>query len=84
MSALWIQALAVRLFGFDGITVLRPQVVEGVAAVALLDHLVRRRFGTAAGLLAALFLAVMPVSVATDRSTQLTGRGDRRSSVAIA
>ena len=66
--ALWIQALAVRLFGFHGITVLLPQVVEGVAAVALLDHLVRRRFGAGAGLLAALFLAVMPVSVATDRS----------------
>src|SRR5215813_15033132 len=66
--ALWIQALAVRLFGFHGITVLLPQVVEGVAAVALLDHLVRRRFGTAAGLLAALFLAVMPVAVAVDRS----------------
>ena len=66
--AFWIQALAVRLFGFHGITVLLPQVVEGVAAVALLDHLVRRRFGTGAGLLAALFLAVMPVSVATDRS----------------
>src|SRR5215472_265543 len=66
--ALWIQALAVGLFGFHGITVLLPQVVEGVAAVALLDHLVRRRFGTGAGLLAALFLAVTPVSVATDRS----------------
>ena len=45
-----------------------PQVLEGVAAVALLDYLVRRRFGAWAGMLAALFLAVMPVSVATDRS----------------
>ncbi|MGH7644408.1 MAG: glycosyltransferase family 39 protein [Gemmatimonadales bacterium] len=66
--ALWIQAIAARLFSFHGLTVLLPQVVEGVAAVALLDSLVRRRFGTAAGLLAALFLAVTPVSVATDRS----------------
>ncbi len=66
--ALWLQALTVKLFGFHGLAVLLPQVVEGVAAVALLDHLVRRRFGTAAGLLAALFLAVTPVSVATDRS----------------
>ena len=35
--ALWLQALAVKLFGFHGLTVLLPQVVEGVAAVALLD-----------------------------------------------
>lgn len=66
--ALWLQAIAVKLFGFHGLTVLLPQVIEGVAAVALLDHLVRRRFGAAAGLLAALFLAVTPISVATDRS----------------
>jgi 4-amino-4-deoxy-L-arabinose transferase-like glycosyltransferase len=66
--ALWLQAITVKLFGFHGLTVLLPQVVEGVAAVALLDYLVRRRFGTAAGLLTALFVAVTPVSVATDRS----------------
>jgi 4-amino-4-deoxy-L-arabinose transferase-like glycosyltransferase len=66
--ALWLQALAVKLFGFHGLTVLLPQVVEGVAAVALLDYLVRRRLGARAGVLAGLFLAVMPVSVATDRS----------------
>jgi 4-amino-4-deoxy-L-arabinose transferase-like glycosyltransferase len=66
--ALWLQALAVKLFGFHGLTVLLPQVLEGVAAVALLDYLVRRRLGAWAGWLAGLFLAVMPVSVATDRS----------------
>lgn len=66
--ALWLQALAVKLFGFHGLTVLLPQVAEGVAAVALLDYLVRRRLGARAGVLAGLFLAVMPVSVATDRS----------------
>jgi 4-amino-4-deoxy-L-arabinose transferase-like glycosyltransferase len=47
-----------------------PQVLEGIAAVALLYHLVRRSFGAAAGLLAALFLTLTPVSVAIDRSTQ--------------
>jgi 4-amino-4-deoxy-L-arabinose transferase-like glycosyltransferase len=66
--ALWLQALAVKLFGFHGLTVLLPQVAEGVAAVALLDYLVRRRLGARAGVLAGLFLAAMPVSVATDRS----------------
>lgn len=32
--ALWLQALAVKLFGFHGLTVLLPQGAEGVAALA--------------------------------------------------
>ena len=67
--AFWIQAASAKLFGFSGLSVLLPQVVEGVAAIILLFHLVRVRFGVAAALLAALFLALTPVSVAVDRST---------------
>src|SRR5690348_63568 len=69
--ALWVQVASVKLLGFQGLAVLLPQVVEGVAAVAILFHLVRRRFGAAAGLLAALLLALTPVSVAIDRSSNL-------------
>jgi 4-amino-4-deoxy-L-arabinose transferase-like glycosyltransferase len=58
-----------KLFGFDALSLLIPQALEGVAAVALLYHLVQRVFGAAAGLLAALFLALTPVSVAIDRSS---------------
>src|SRR5215831_8683336 len=67
--ALWIQVASVKLFGFRALSVLIPQALEGIAAVALLYHLVQRRFGAAAGLLAALFLALTPVSVAIDRSS---------------
>jgi len=67
--ALWIQTASVKLFGFHPLSVLVPQAIEGVAAVALLYHLVQRRFGAAAGLLAALFLAFTPISVAIDRSS---------------
>jgi 4-amino-4-deoxy-L-arabinose transferase-like glycosyltransferase len=67
--ASWIQVASVKLFGFHGWSVLLPQVLEGVAAVWIVHHLVKRRFGRAAGLLAALFLAVTPVSVAVDRSS---------------
>ncbi len=67
--AFWIQAASARIFGFSGLSVLLPQVCEGIASIVLLFHLVRRRFGAPAGLLAALFLTVMPVSVAVDRST---------------
>jgi 4-amino-4-deoxy-L-arabinose transferase-like glycosyltransferase len=67
--AMWIQVAAVKLFGFHGLSVLVPQVLEGLAAVWLVYHLLQRRFGPPAGLLAALFLAVTPVSVAVDRSS---------------
>jgi 4-amino-4-deoxy-L-arabinose transferase-like glycosyltransferase len=67
--ALWVQVASAKLFGFHELSVLLPQVLEGLGAVWLLHHLVRRRFGTGAGLLAGLFLAVTPVSVAVDRSS---------------
>jgi len=67
--AFWIQAASAKLFGFSGLSVLLPQVVEGAAAIILLFHLVRLRFGAGAALLAALFLTLTPMSVAVDRST---------------
>ena len=66
--AFWLQTASAKLLGFNRFAVLLPQVVEGVAAIALLYWLVRRQFGVPAGLLAALFLALTPISVAVDRS----------------
>ncbi len=67
--ALWIQVVSAKLFGFSGLSVLVPQVVEGVVAIVLVSYLVQRRFGPLASLLAALFLALTPISVAIDRSS---------------
>lgn len=67
--ALWIQVLSAKLFGFHGLAVLLPQALEGVMGVWLIYHIVRRCFDTSAGLFAALFLAITPVSVAIDRSS---------------
>src|SRR5262249_48419524 len=67
--AFWIQVASVKLSGFHALSVLIPQALEGVVAVALLHHLVGRIFGPAAGLLAALSLALTPVSIAIDRSS---------------
>jgi 4-amino-4-deoxy-L-arabinose transferase-like glycosyltransferase len=67
--AFWIQAASAKLFGFGSLSILLPQVLEGVLAIVLLYHLVQRHFGIAAGLVAALVLAVSPVSVAVDRSS---------------
>ena len=46
--ALWIQVASVKVLGFNGFALLLPQVLEGVAAVGILFHLVRRRFGAPA------------------------------------
>lgn len=66
--AFWPQVLAAKLIGFGPVALHLPQMLEGVAACALLWHLVARRFGERAGLLATLILAVTPISVAVDRT----------------
>ena len=65
--ALWVQAASAKVFGFSGLSLLIPEALAGVAAVALLYALVARYFGRTAGLVAALALAVSPVSVAVNR-----------------
>lgn len=65
---LWVQAARAKLLGFSGPSLLLPQALAGVAAVALLYWLVRRTWGPAAGLVAALALAVTPISVVTSRN----------------
>ncbi|MGK5553216.1 glycosyltransferase family 39 protein, partial [Actinomadura kijaniata] len=65
--ALWLMALSARVFGFNAWSVLLPQALAGVAAVALLHATVRRAFGEVAGLVAALALALTPITVAINR-----------------
>jgi 4-amino-4-deoxy-L-arabinose transferase-like glycosyltransferase len=61
-ASLWVMALSGRIFGFGSWSMLVPQVLEGVAAVALLHAAVRRWFGAGAGLLAGALLALTPVA----------------------
>ncbi len=61
-AALWVMGLSVRVFGLSSASVLVPQALMGVAAVALLYAAVRRTSGTAAGLLAGAALALTPVA----------------------
>ena len=65
--ALWVQALSARVFGFHPLSLLIPQALMGVVAVALLYDLTRRRFGRPAGFVAGLALATTPVVVAVSR-----------------
>src|SRR5260370_2543948 len=64
----WLQVASAKLFGFTSFSVLLPQALAGVLSVLLLYSLVRRHFGEVAGLLAALGLAVSPISVVTNRN----------------
>src|ERR1700730_5175809 len=61
-AALWVMELSARLFGVNAWSILVPQALEGVAAVALLYAGVRRWFGAGAGLLAGAVLALTPVA----------------------
>ncbi|NUS94563.1 MAG: glycosyltransferase family 39 protein [Nocardia sp.] len=61
-AALWPMELSARLFGFGSWSMLAPQVLMGVASVALLWATVRRSFGASAGWLSGLVLAVTPVA----------------------
>jgi 4-amino-4-deoxy-L-arabinose transferase-like glycosyltransferase len=61
-AALWVMALSGRIFGFSSWSMLAPQALEGVAAVALLYAAVRRWSGPAAGLAAGAALALTPVA----------------------
>ena len=66
--AFWIQALFARAFGFNGLSLLLPEVLAGIDSVYVLYRLVRHSHGEGAGLLAALVLTVMPISVVTNRN----------------
>lgn len=68
---LWLQALSAQLFGINGFAMVLPQIVAGLLAILTLYRLVGRPFGPAAGLLAALALAITPVSVAIDRNNTM-------------
>ncbi|HEX3824336.1 MAG TPA: glycosyltransferase family 39 protein [Mycobacteriales bacterium] len=61
-ASLWVMEFSARIFGLNAWSVLVPQALEGVAAVALLYATVRRHFSATAGLLAGLVLATTPVA----------------------
>ena len=61
-ASIWVMALSGRIFGFSSWSMLAPQALEGVAAVALLYATVKRWFGPVAGLAAGAMLAITPVA----------------------
>jgi len=61
-ASLWVMALSVRVFGLSSWSLLVPQALEGVAAVALLYAAVRRWAGHVPGLVAGAILALTPAA----------------------
>src|SRR5438067_6822688 len=67
----WLEVASAKIFGFNSVSILLPQALAGVLSVLLLYHLVRRHFGVVAGLLAALALALNPISILTNRNVTI-------------
>src|ERR1700736_1936590 len=67
----WLEVASAKLFGFNSVSILLPQALAGVLSVWLLYYLVRRHFGVVAGLLAALALALTPISILTNRNVTI-------------
>jgi 4-amino-4-deoxy-L-arabinose transferase-like glycosyltransferase len=70
---LWLQVASVKLLGFSSTTLKLPEALAGTAAVPLLFVAVRRMWSSAAGIAAAIALAVLPVDVITSRSDTMDG-----------
>jgi 4-amino-4-deoxy-L-arabinose transferase-like glycosyltransferase len=68
---LWLQAISAYFLGVNTLGLLMPQILAGLASVVLVYHLVGRKFGAWAGLIAAFALAVTPVAVAVDRNNTI-------------
>ena len=61
-AALWVMEISARIFGLSSWSILVPQALEGVAAVAVLYATVRRWASAGAGLIAATVMAFTPVA----------------------
>ena len=69
----WVQAVSAYFFGVNGFALALPQALAGLGSIAVLYHLVRKYFGVWAGLVAALVLAVTPITIATERNNTIDG-----------
>lgn len=70
---LWIQAIFAFFLGVQGWVVVLPQALAGIISIPILYHLIKKPFGTAAGLFAALVLALTPVAIAVERNNTMDG-----------
>jgi len=70
---LQIETIFALVFGVSGFSTVLPNILAGVLSVPLLYHLVKKHFGTLAGIVAALVVAATPVVFAADRNNTQDG-----------
>jgi 4-amino-4-deoxy-L-arabinose transferase-like glycosyltransferase len=70
---LQVEALFALVLGVSGLSTALPNILAGIFSVPLLYHLVKKHFGTLAGIIAALVIAVTPVVLAADRNNTMDG-----------
>lgn len=67
----WLQAISAKILGFSGVSIILPSALSGIISVILIYKIVKRAFGSLAGLLSAFFLAITPVFVAVSRNNTI-------------
>ena len=70
---LMIETVSALILGVSGFSTVLPNILAGILSVPILYHLVKKHFGTVAGLVAALVLAVTPVVYAANRNNTQDG-----------
>lgn len=66
--SLWVQTAFAKVFGFHGWSIILPQCLAAVASVAVIYHVVKRHFGSTAGLVSALVLALSPIFIVVSKT----------------
>lgn len=69
--AFWIQTAFAKVFGFYGWSLILPECLAAVATVAILYHVVKHNFGTLAGLVSALVLALSPIFIVISKTNNM-------------
>ncbi len=66
--SLWIQTAFAKVLGFSGFSIILPQCLAAVGTVAVTGHVVKRHFGSAAGLITGLVLALSPIFIVVSKT----------------
>ncbi len=69
----WLEAASAMIFGLNGFALALPNALAGVLSIFLVFVLVKKQFGRIPALLAALVLACLPITVATERNNPIDG-----------
>ena len=69
----WIQTLSASILGVNGFALALPNALAGIGSILLVYYLGKEQFNRGAALVSALTLAVIPVTVSTERNNTIDG-----------